>query len=252
MSDDRKIALFADLHSNLEAFEACYKHAQEQGANEFVFLGDIVGYNADPVALIEKIACLVEDKKAVAVLGNHDEAIFVDRSQRMNAEANAAIQWTKCQLSDSHVQFLKDLPLIIQDEDMTFVHANASNPQNWTYVDSGLAAWHCAEASESIYTFVGHVHDPTIYYQSTVGKLIRFHPQASEPVPVSRHRRWVSIVGSLGQPRDGDPRACYAIFEPDEEQMTFYRIEYDHYKAAQKVFEAGLPEKLANRLLTGK
>jgi predicted phosphodiesterase len=249
---DRKIALFADLHSNLEAFEACLEHAYAEGATELVFLGDIVGYNADPVALIEKIAELVDKNKAIALLGNHDQATFTDHTGRMNPTALTAIEWTRQQLGQDHLDFLKNLPLSHKDEDICYVHASAASPASWNYIDSGLAAWHCAEASDAIYTFVGHVHEPTVYYQSTVGKLMRFHPHAGEPVPVSRHRRWVSIVGSLGQPRDGNPAACYAMFDPDNEEATFHRVDYDHYQAATKVQKAGLPEELAKRLLTGK
>jgi diadenosine tetraphosphatase ApaH/serine/threonine PP2A family protein phosphatase len=252
MTSDRKIALFADIHSNLEALDACLEHAHDQGVTEFVFLGDLVGYNADPVAVIEKISSLVKANKAIAIMGNHDEAIFTDHSNRMNSSAWEAIQWTRNQLSANHIEFLKNLPLIHKDEDICYVHASAANPQNWNYVDGGMAAWHCAEAAETIYTFLGHVHEATVYYQSTVGKLMRFHPQAGEPVPMSRHRRWVTIAGSLGQPRDGNPAANYAIFDPDEEAITFHRIDYDNYKAAEKVRKAGLPEELATRLLTGK
>ena len=252
MSSDRRIALFADLHSNLEAFDACLEHAQEQGATEFVFLGDLVGYNADPIAIVEKVAELVDKNKAVALMGNHDAAVFKDHSTRMNAHAWAAIQWTRHQLSDQHISFLKELPLIHKEDEICFVHSSASKPENWSYVDSGLAAWHCAEAAGTTYTFVGHVHDSTVYYQSSVGKLVRFHPHPGEPVPISRHRRWVSVTGSMGQPRDGNPAAGYALFQPDEESITFHRVDYDHYKAAEKVHKAGLPDELANRLLTGK
>ena len=252
MSFSRKIALFADLHSNLEAFEACYEHALENGVGEFVFLGDLVGYNADPVAVLNRIMDLVARGSAHAILGNHDEAIFTDHSAQMNANAWQAIQWTRAQLSSEHVEFLKSLPLVHQAEDVTYVHASAAKPEKWPYLDSGLAAWHCAEAAQTTYTFVGHVHKATVYYQSTVGKLMRFQPHAGEPVPMSRHRRWVSVAGSLGQPRDGIPQAAYAIFEPEEEQTTFFRISYDHYRAAYKVIRAGLPQDLANRLLTGQ
>ena len=105
-----RIGLFADLHSNLEAYEACMAKAQELGVTRMVFLGDIVGYNADPAAVIDRIANLVDAKKAIAILGNHDEAIFKDRRHQMNSSANAAIEWTKTQLKESHLEFLKNLP----------------------------------------------------------------------------------------------------------------------------------------------
>ena len=226
--------------------------AEELGVNRMVFLGDLVGYNADPVALIERIADLVESKKAIALLGNHDEAIFKDSRNQMNAHANAAIEWTKAQLNDSHVQFLKNLPLILHEENICFVHASAHNPANWNYVTDSMSAWRCAQNSGKSYTFVGHAHEQALFYQSAVGKLIRFSPRPGDEIPVLRHRQWVGVVGSLGQPRDGNPEACFAVFEPGAEVLTFHRVPYDHFSAADKVRRAGLPEELANRLITGK
>lgn len=247
-----RIGLFADLHSNLEAFEACMSKAEELGVNRMVFLGDLVGYNADPVALIERIADLVESNKAIALLGNHDEAIFKDSRNQMNAHANAAIEWTKAQLNDSHVQFLKNLPLILHEENICFVHASAHNPASWNYVTDSMSAWRCAQNSGKSYTFVGHAHEQALFYQSAVGKLIRFSPRPGDEIPVLRHRQWVGVVGSLGQPRDGNPEACFAVFEPGTEVLTFHRVPYDQFSAADKVRRAGLPEELANRLITGK
>lgn len=226
--------------------------AEELGVNRMVFLGDLVGYNADPVALIERIADLVESKNAIALLGNHDEAIFKDSRNQMNAHANAAIEWTKAQLNDSHVQFLKNLPLILHEENICFVHASAHNPANWNYVTDSMSAWRCAQNSGKSYTFVGHAHEQALFYQSAVGKLIRFSPRPGDEIPVLRHRQWVGVVGSLGQPRDGNPEACFAVFEPGTEVLTFHRVPYDHFSAAEKVRRAGLPEELANRLITGK
>lgn len=247
-----RIGLFADLHSNLEAYEACIATAEELGVTRMVFLGDLVGYNADPVAVIERIADLVDAKKAVALLGNHDEAIFKDCSMKMNPHANAAIQWTKTQLSSQHVDFLKNLPLMIQEENLCLVHASAHNPADWNYVTDSMSAWHCAQSAGKSYTFVGHAHEQALFYQSAVGKLIRFVPHPGDEIPVMHHRKWVSVVGSLGQPRDGNPKACFAVFEPENELLTFHRTPYDHFTAADKVRRAGLPEELANRLITGK
>jgi predicted phosphodiesterase len=247
-----RIGLFADLHSNLEAYEACMARAEELGVNRMVFLGDIVGYNADPVAIIDRIAELVEAKKAIAVLGNHDEAIYKDSHKQMNASANTAIEWTKTQLKENHIEFLKNLPLIVNEEKICFVHASAQNPADWNYVTDSMSAWHCAQHSGKNYTFVGHAHEQALFYQSAVGKLIRFAPHPGDEIPVLQHRQWVGVVGSLGQPRDGNPEACFAVFEPETEVLTFHRTPYDHFSAAEKVRRAGLPEDLANRLITGK
>jgi predicted phosphodiesterase len=247
-----RIGLFADLHSNLEAFDACLSRAQELGVTRFVFLGDLVGYNADPAALIDRIADLVASKKAIAILGNHDEAIFKNSRDKMNANANAAIEWTKSQLNNAQVQFLKDLPLIVNEEKMCFVHASAYNPSDWNYVTDSMSAWRCAQSSGKSYTFVGHAHEQALFYQSAVGKLIRFAPHPGDEIPVLQHRQWVSVVGSLGQPRDGNPEACFAVFEPETEVLTFHRTPYDNFSAAEKVRRAGLPEDLAIRLITAR
>jgi predicted phosphodiesterase len=247
-----RIGLFADLHSNLEAFDACLSRAQELGVTRFVFLGDLVGYNADPAALIDRIADLVASKKAIAILGNHDEAVFKDSRDKMNANANAAIEWTKSQLNNAQVQFLKELPLIVNEEKICFVHASAYNPADWNYVTDSMSAWRCAQSSGKSYTFVGHAHEQALFYQSAVGKLIRFAPHPGDEIPVLQHRQWVSVVGSLGQPRDGNPEACFAVFEPETEVLTFHRTPYDNFSAAEKVRRAGLPEELAHRLITAR
>ena len=226
--------------------------AEELGVTRMVFLGDIVGYNADPIAVIEKVAALVEAKKAIAVVGNHDEAIFKDYRNQMNASANAAIEWTKTQLQDSHVQFLKTLPLVIKEDKICYVHASAHNPSDWNYITDSMSAWRCVQNSGKSYTFVGHAHEQALFYQSAVGKLIRFAPHPGDEIPVLQHRQWVGVVGSLGQPRDGNPEACFAVFEPESEVLTFHRVGYDHFTAANKVRRAGLPDDLANRLITGK
>ena len=238
-----RIGLFADLHSNLESFKACMVRAEELGVSRMVFLGDLVGYNADPEAILDRISDLVEQKKAIALLGNHDEAVFKDARNQMNASANAAIEWTKSQLSLSHIEFLKNLPLIVQEEKTCFVHASAHNPDQWNYVTDSMSAWQCAQGSGKNYTFVGHAHEQALFYQSAVGKLIRFAPHPGDEIPVLHHRQWVGVVGSMGQPRDGNPEACFAIFEPEAETLTFHRTPYDHFTAAEKVRLTGLPEE---------
>ncbi len=170
----------------------------------------------------------------------------------MNSSANAAIEWTKSQLNSGHVEFLKNLPLMVQEDQICFVHASAHNPADWNYITDSMSAWRCVQNSGKNYTFVGHAHEQALFYQSAVGKLIRFAPHPGDEIPVLHHRQWVGVVGSLGQPRDGNPEACFAVFEPESEMLTFHRTPYDHFTAAEKVRRAGLPEDLANRLITGK
>lgn len=224
--------------------------ALDLGVTRMVFLGDLVGYNADPSAIVDRVSGLVASGRAIAVLGNHDQAVFTDHSRLMNPVAWAAIEWTRSQLRADQVDFLKQLPLVIHEDDACYVHASAYQPENWRYVNNDVSAWQCAEHSEQIYTFVGHEHDPMLFYQTEIGKLRRFVPHAGSDVPLPSHRRWVSVVGSLGQPRDGKPEACFAVFDPRAQNISFQRVPYDFYAAAEKVRKAGLPESLADRLIT--
>ncbi len=248
---NERIALFADVHSNLEALEACLARARDLGVTRMVFLGDLVGYNADPSAVVDRIAALVADGKAQALLGNHDQAVFTDHSRMMNPVAWSAIKWTRAQLSDVQIDFLKQLPMMINEDDACYVHASAYQPESWRYVNEDISAWQCAEQSGTTYTFVGHVHDPLLFYQTEIGKLRRFAPHPGQAVPIPRHRTWVGVVGSLGQPRDGIPEACFAVFEPHAQTINFQRVPYDFHTAAEKILRAGLPESLADRLITG-
>lgn len=243
------IALLADIHSNLEALSACLKHAGDNGAGRAAFLGDLVGYGADPQAVLD-IVSRRTSSGALAVKGNHDEAIE-KRSGYLNDAAQAAIDWTKNVLSSDHRAFLASLPLCVREEPMCLVHASAASPQRWEYVDSPASALRSVEAAQSAYTFSGHVHDQLLYFQNPQGKMTEFRPVPGSPVPVGGHRRWLAIVGSVGQPRDKNPAAAYALFDAAHASITFHRVPYDHLAAAQKIRKAGLPEFLAYRVERG-
>ena len=243
------IALLADVHSNLEALVACVKHARESGAERFVFLGDLVGYGADPQRVVDLIADMA-GQGAVVIKGNHDEAIARD-SLYMNETARAAIVWTRGVLSDPAKRFLASRPLCVKEESMCFVHASAAEPARWDYVDGPAAARRSAEAAQATYVFSGHVHDQVLYFQGRGAGMNVFRPVPGNRLPVAPHRRWLAIVGSVGQPRDGNPAAAYALFDPVRHHMIFRRIAYDNYAAAEKVRKAGLPFAPAYRLERG-
>jgi len=241
------IALLADIHANLEALEACLAHAEGAGASRFALLGDLVGYGADPTAVVERAAALAA-AGAVVVKGNHDEAI--ERTPAyLNDMAQAAILWTRSALAQPHKDFLSALPLCVRDATHCFVHASADRPERWTYVDAPTTAGRCMQAAGLPYTFCGHVHDQRLYFGGTDGRVGGFHPTPGTPIPVPPHRRWLAIAGSVGQPRDGNASAAYALV--DEERITFHRVPYDHHAAAAKVRAAGLPEVLAYRIEHG-
>jgi len=243
------IALLSDIHANLEALTACLKHAAQAGTTRYAFLGDLVGYGADPQAVVDIVARYAAEG-AVVIKGNHDEAVEKTHSY-MNDSLREVIQWTRRTLSGEARAFLSALPLQIREGDISFVHASAAGPQRWAYIDSPAAAQRCIEAGNATYTFAGHVHDQELYFEVGPGKATLFRPVPGSAVPIGRHRRWLAIVGSVGQPRDNDPAAAYAQFDTDRERITFRRIPYDHLAAARKIEAAGLPLSIAYRVARG-
>ena len=244
-----RIALLSDIHANLEALDACVAHARERGAARLAFLGDFVGYGADAVAVVRRVAEEVAGG-ALAVKGNHDAALE-RRGGYFNEAAHAALDWAQHTLSADLRAFLAALPLVLREPPLFLVHASAVAPERWDYVDSPGAALRCVEATGEPYTFVGHVHDQALYYAGTSGRMLPFRPAAGTPIPVAAHRHWLGVVGSVGQPRDRNPAAGYAMFDLSRRELTFHRVPYDHAAAANKIRRAGLPESLAYRVEAG-
>lgn len=243
------LALLSDVHSNLEALHACLAHARQRGAEEYAFLGDLVGYGADPQAVVG-VAREHAARGAIVLKGNHDEAVEVP-SAWLNASAAAAIEWTRMRLSQEDRAFLASLPLCIRERDACYVHASAAHPGSWEYVDSPSAAQRSVAAAGTAYTFSGHVHEQALFVSAAGERMIAFRPKPGVPIPVGTHRRRLALVGSVGQPRDGNPAAAYATFDSEAKSVTFHRVPYDNRAAARKVREAGLPEGLAYRLERG-
>jgi diadenosine tetraphosphatase ApaH/serine/threonine PP2A family protein phosphatase len=245
-----KIAVVTDLHANREAVEAVFADARARGVSGFALLGDFVGYGADPAWVVDRMRELV-DGGAIAICGNHDEAAVVGSTAAMRPEARAAIDWTRSQLDQEQLDFLAALPFEVQRGDCLYVHANAYAPGGWEYVLSRADAVRSIHATDCHYTFCGHVHEPHLYHLGATGKAGEFVPRPDIPIPLPGYRQWLVIPGSCGQPRDGNPAACYAVFEPEAQQVTYHRVPYDHEAAAAKILAAGLPERLAARLNDG-
>ena len=246
-----RIALLADIHSNLEALAACLKHAQAAGAERFAFLGDLVGYGADPEAVLDIVMKHAADGARV-VLGNHDQAAVGQGDGGMNRVAAQAIDWTRGRLRAEQRAFLESLPLTVRDGDCFLVHASADAPQSWTYVSDPLHAAHSMQEAKSAYTFGGHVHEPCLYFEGADARPQAFRPTPGDRIPVPRHRRWLAIVGSCGQPRDGNTAACYAMLDSDRAELVFHRLPYDYWATARKIRGSGLPERLATRIEHGR
>ena len=245
-----KIALLADVHSNLEALRACLAHARRQGAEQFAFLGDLVGYGADPRACLEIVGELA-GCGAPVVLGNHDQLALGGLCETVNFPARDAIYWTREQLGEAERAFLAGLPLTVRDGAELFVHAGAEEPQRWTYVTSPRQAARSLAATDARVVLLGHVHEPMLYHALDARAPRGFRPVPGVSVPLSPLRRWLAVVGSAGQPRDGSAAACYALLDRAGNTYTSFRVPYDHHAAARKVLAAGLPERLARRLETG-
>lgn len=245
-----KIAILSDVHSNLEALNACLAHARLQGAEKFVFLGDLLGYGADPKACLDIIAPMVKDG-ALAVLGNHDEATLGGLCEKMAFIARDAIYWTREQLQQPEFDFLKSLPMVAREQNTLYVHASADTPERWLYIDGILAAEKCMAASGMPLTIVGHVHHQALYYTTPRGVIQVFYPVSGVEIPLTEHRQWLAIAGSVGQPRDGNPAAAYILQDQQHGSLTFYRVPYDYWSAARKVRAAGMPEALAHQLEHG-
>lgn len=246
-----KIAIITDLHANRQAVEAVLDHARAQGAERLVFLGDYVGYGADPGWVIDRVRAEVS-RGAIAVLGNHDEAVIAGGSTTMRSCVAALIEWTRAQLSAEQIEFLARLPLSAQEPDTLYVHANAFAPAEWAYIGGRADAIRSLHATRCGITFCGHVHEPRLYHLSSLGKAGEFTPTAGVPVPLLPQRRWLVIPGAAGQPRDGNPAACYLMRDTVAGTVTSWRVPYDHDAACDRLRAQGLPEELARRLAEGR
>jgi diadenosine tetraphosphatase ApaH/serine/threonine PP2A family protein phosphatase len=246
-----KLALITDLHANREAVEAVLQHARSREAQRYAFLGDFVGYGADPAWVVDRVREFVS-QGAVAVMGNHDAAVVQGPLPSMIPEAREVVDWTRSQLDGAQLDFLATLPMSVGDGDRLYVHANAYAPSEWGYVLGRMEAVRSLQATAARFTFCGHMHEPKLFHLTGTGKTGDFVPMAGTPIPLSLQRRWLVIPGSTGQPRDGNPAACYALFESDTATLTFHRVPYDVAGASAKIRAAGLPARLADRLHHGE
>jgi diadenosine tetraphosphatase ApaH/serine/threonine PP2A family protein phosphatase len=249
-----KLALLSDIHANQHALQACLAHAHQQGVTQFALLGDLVGYGADPAPVLDCVMQLAQ-QGAVVLQGNHDAmALAPPVSNELLGEATA--RWTHEQLSAEHRQFLASLPLTARWQSCFLVHASADAPGDWRYVDderSAAASLAAASSDATVrYVFGGHVHRQTLYFKGSGRGLMPFSPTPGVPIPTPPHRQWIATIGSVGQPRDGQTSAMYALFDLTQSHLTFHRVPYDHLAAAAAVRRAGLPEYFAKRLEEGR
>jgi diadenosine tetraphosphatase ApaH/serine/threonine PP2A family protein phosphatase len=243
-----RIAILADVHSNLEAFEAVLSYAEEDGPIERLWcVGDIVGYGPDPGACIE----LVRRYPHAAVVGNHDlVAIGKMGSEDFNPAAAGAARWTAAQLSEEGRTYLDELPLVAKEGDFTLVHGTLRHPE-WEYLLSSEQAQAHFELQETPYSLVGHSHVPFVAVELP-DQLPGMVALADGDELELGERRLVINPGGVGQPRDGDPRAAYALYDSDARTVTLHRVEYDIEATQKKMEEASLPRFLIERLSHGR
>ncbi len=244
-----RIALLSDIHANREAFEASLADAARRGAQRIVLLGDLVGYGGDPVWAVERARELAA-AGAILLKGNHDEAAVADR-RGMTSDAAAAAAWTRGVLDAEAKRFLAELPLEVEEEDRLYVHASAHQPERWHYVRDAEEARRGLEAAAARIVLCGHVHVPALYGLTATAKLVPFRPVAEVPVPLAAPRRWLAVLGAVGQPRDRNPAAAYAMLDTATSALTTHRVPYDVAGAMARIRAAGLPEWLALRLAEG-
>ena len=238
-------AVLGDIHANLDALNVVLDDCRSQGVTDFLCTGDVVGYNACPHECMDKIRSI----GCPVVVGNHD--FYVSSRQNLddfNPAAAAVVQWTRIQLADEEVSWLRSLPFTHTQMGVTLVHSTMDNPENFGYVFDNLQAEANFLNQKTPVCFHGHTHCPMIYEKSMNG-VFRIDAQ-DFTLPMGR--KYFINVGSVGQPRDGDPRATYVIFDPKGRTVRYRRLVYDIEAAQERIRLAGLPERLAARLAVGQ
>ncbi len=237
-------AIFGDIHGNLEALEAVYADAKDHNVDTFICVGDIVGYNANPAECLE----LVRSTCAAVVRGNHDHYVAFDEClEDFHPLAASVIDWTRQQLTKEQLQYLRNLRLSRMIDGFTIVHSTLDMPERWGYVIDVLDAEANFNYQTSSVCFHGHTHVPVIFERQ--GQVTR---KSFTTYTTRLGCKCFVNTGSVGQPRDGDPRASYLIYEPDRRLITLRRIPYELEKTQASIREAGLPDRLAQRLGHGK
>lgn len=237
-------AVISDVHSNLEALEAVLKDIKKRKVDEIIFLGDAVGYGPNPNECLE----LLKKRCKIMMAGNHDwGAVGLTNIDYFNEYAKAAIIWTREVLTDKNQGFIRALPVIrdMKKENVLLVHSTPKEPQAWHYLHTLRDAeinFHCFEQKMCL---IGHSHQPFVIERLPSGEMVTYR----ERVELGEGERYIINAGSVGQPRDRDPRACYVLFR--DNKVEFVRVGYNIAQTQQKMLENDLPLPLIERLSSG-
>jgi predicted phosphodiesterase len=239
-----KYAIIADIHANLEALHTVLEDAKAQNVTHYACLGDVVGYNADPKPCLDIIRAM----NMPVVKGNHDEYCSSETDlEGFNPHAAEAINWTRDQLTDDDRKWLRELRYIRLVANFTIVHATLDGPQRWGYVFDKLAAAASFTYQNTSVCFFGHTHVPVAFIRDAMVRGGTYSKFKTEP-----GKKYFINVGSVGQSRDGVPKATYVIYDLDESTIELRRLDYDMATTQRKILAAGLPPRLAERLALGK
>jgi diadenosine tetraphosphatase ApaH/serine/threonine PP2A family protein phosphatase len=234
----------ADIHANLEAFEVVLNDVKEQKCTHNCCLGDVVGYGANPKECLDMVRAM----NIPVVKGNHDEYCAGESTlDGFNPHAAEAINWTRRQLTKDDREWLRDLKYFRLVASFSIVHATLDAPQRWGYVFDRLAAAASFTYQNTAVCFFGHTHVPMAFIRDSVVRGGTYSKFKIEP-----GRKYFINVGSIGQPRDGNPKAAYVVYDLNEQSIELRRLDYDIGKAQKKILDAGLPPRLAERLAYGK
>ncbi len=240
-----KWAILSDVHGNLEALRVVLEDLAQEGVDRIVFLGDAVGYGANPNECLQ----ILRERTHRMVAGNHDcGAIGRTDISYFNSAAQRTIQWTGRKLLSEHRAFLLKLPLTCVEGEILLVHASPFEPAGWHYVMSSTEASRGFKAMTGHLAFTGHSHYPMVLTQDERG---RIHSLRMEELTLDPDRRYIINVGSVGQPRDGNPRAAYGLWDDGLRKYRLKRLPYDVAEAQRKIIKENLPIFLAYRLSRG-
>ncbi len=239
-----RYGILGDIHGNLEALNAVMESMQSEGVTHFACVGDIVGYGANPIECVKTVRNL----NCKVVLGNHDAGAVGRTDIRFfNSAARQAVEWSSQVLDDASASFLSALPYVARTDCFTLVHATLGTPEEWTYIFSPFEAESHFRYQKDPVCFVGHTHLPCCFSNNALHGFSR-----AGTVRLKPGTKYIVNVGSVGQPRDGNPLASYAIYDLMEDLIRFVRVPYDITSAQRKIISAGLPAVLAMRLEHGK
>jgi predicted phosphodiesterase len=240
-----RYGIFSDVHANLEALEAVIEAYRLESVDQFLCVGDIVGYAANPRECIEKTRALC----AFIVAGNHDwGSVDLFPVDYFNSLARQAIFWTKNNLDEKSRHFLGVLKLVYKNPDLTLVHGTLDAPQDFNYMTDDFTASKTLQLQETDACFVGHSHIAGVFTRDSRGYLSYAQ---DDSISIKSGHKYIINVGSIGQPRDGNPKAAYCIYDTDKKSVEIKRVGYDIQAAREKIIKAGLPQFLADRLLSG-